>query len=328
MIRFLLITLCLFFICASDFVAQSTERVGVLVLAHGGSSSWQKAVEDAIKPIQSRFTVAIAFGMAEPSSIEVGLKQLKTQSVDKVVVVPLFISTHSPIIRQTEYLLGFRTELADEPMLAHNHNHSNVRDAQENCEHHTTQPRTKEFKEVHHHKSATKLEPIKVSQKLIFAKPLDAHPLIAEILSERVLELSSKPDSETIVLVAHGPNDEFDNRGWIESMENLSEQMKEIFGNKGKRFKQIFCVTVRDDAPTEIFEQAKENLRNIVRQAGKDSDVLVVPLLLASNGAERKIVARLEGLKYKWNGKALLPHPNITKFIEQSIETALADGMN
>lgn len=318
MVRLFLITFFLLSYCISYVLAQKVEKVGVLVLAHGGNPNWQKAVEEAVEPLRNKYTISIAFGMADPSTIEAGLKELEIQSVKKVVVVPLFVSSHSPIIRQTEFLLGFRKELADEPLPVHNHgsviNHH---------EHNRFLHQSEDTKQEYNHNKMVQLTPLKVNQKIIIAKALDEHPLVAEILSERVLELSREPDNETIVLVAHGPNDESDNKGWIKCMENLSDQMRALFAGKGRRFKQIFCLTIRDDAPSEIYEQAKEHLRNIVRQAGKDGEVIVVPLLLAPGGVEKGIVSRLEGLQYKWSGKTLLPHPNITKFIEESVATAL-----
>ncbi|HEU5292599.1 MAG TPA: hypothetical protein VFU05_18250, partial [Cyclobacteriaceae bacterium] len=81
----------------------------------------------------------------------------------------------------------------------------------------------------------------------------------------------------------------------------------------------------RDDADKEIYELAKENLRGLVRQAGKQGNVIVVPLLLSKGGVEQGIVKRLEGLNYKWSGKTLLPDPKITQFIESSVNEALKE---
>jgi len=84
-------------------------------------------------------------------------------------------------------------------------------------------------------------------------------------------------------------------------------------------------MTIRDDAPKEIYEIAKENLRNIINQASKDGKVIVVPLLLSQGGVEKGIVKRLEGLNYEWNGKTLLPQPSITSFLQTSIDNALKE---
>ncbi|MCF6301264.1 MAG: hypothetical protein L3J52_09140, partial [Proteobacteria bacterium] len=118
--------------------------------------------------------------------------------------------------------------------------------------------------------------------------------------------------------------DEQDNKNWVKEIDNLADQIRAIQSEKEDRFKQIFGLTVRDDADPAIYQQAKEQLRTLVYQSGKDGEVIVIPLLLSQGGIEYRYVERLEGLNYKWSGKALLPHPNITKFIKLSVENALS----
>ena len=294
--------------------AQDGEKLGILVLAHGGSSTWQAAVSDAVRPLREIYPVEIAFGMADPATIKKGLGDLKNELVTDVIVVPLFISSYSPIIRQTEYLLGLRSKLADEPMTNHNHdqmagNGHNSHDA--------------ESKDSHSEPPAG-LQPLKTELNVRMTRALDDHPLVAEILLERILELSRQSEQETIVLVAHGPNGESDNRQWVQSMEELSGQVRNLFGKKSLgKFRNIFCLTVRDDADTSIYEQAKEHLRGVVRQAGSDGKVLVIPLYLSHGGVEGDIVTRLEGLEYEWSGRTLLPADKITDFIKLSVSEAL-----
>ena len=71
---------------------DTPEKVGVLVLAHGGSAAWNQQVEEAVKPVRNSFPVEIAFGMALPRTIQEGIDKLEAQGVNKIVVVPLFIS--------------------------------------------------------------------------------------------------------------------------------------------------------------------------------------------------------------------------------------------
>jgi len=82
---------------------------------------------------------------------------------------------------------------------------------------------------------------------------LDDHPIVTSILCRRILELSVDPGKESVVIVAHGPNEEEDNLKWIKTMESMAqrcnEHVKEV---KGKPFKAILSLTVRDDAPEPI----------------------------------------------------------------------------
>src|SRR5699024_4414170 len=108
----LLIPFVLLWVSSSGF-AQDT---GVLILAHGGSEEWNDAVIEAAEPLKEKYKVEVAFGMANYVSMYHGIKALEKQGVSTIAVVPLFISSHSLIIRQTEYLLGKRDTLNERPM--------------------------------------------------------------------------------------------------------------------------------------------------------------------------------------------------------------------
>jgi len=298
------------------------EKVGVLLLAHGGSNSWNETIRNATQTIEQNYIVEVAFGMANPISIQQGINNLESQGVTKIVVVPLFISSYSPIIRQNEYLLGLRDTLADPPMIMMYRGSEN-NDTSDGQTHNSMTTNT-----PHSMSNAVKnseLEPLDFKSEIILTKPLDDHPLVAEIIFDRISDLSVNPGNETILIVAHGPSNEQDNKNWVKIIDNLADQIRTIQSENGSNFKQIFGLTVRDDADPAIYEQAKEQLRTLVSQAGKDGEVIVIPLLLSKGGVEAKYVKRLEGLNYKWSGKTLLPHQNITKFIEVSVENALKE---
>ena len=89
----------------------------------------------------------------------------------------------------------------------------------------------------------------------------------------------------------------------------------DLFVREKGGFKDVLVATVRDDAPREVREKATRELRQMVEEAGSDSRVLVIPYVLASGGIEEGIKERLEGLEFQF-GRPLLPHPNITKWIE------------
>ena len=318
----------------TSFAAQ-TEKVGVLILAHGGKhSSWDDTVKNATESLKENYMVEVAFGMANPTTMQAGIDKLESQGVTTIVVVPLFISSYSPIIRQNEYLLGLRDTLADPPMIMMHHSSGNMdmekkgnsHSAMKKGDKHssmTSLPKNSSSHSMINDEEKIELKPLHFKSNIILTKPLDAHPLVADILFDQISELSVNSKNETILIVAHGPNDENDNKNWIKTIDNLADQIRTIQEEKGTKFKQIFGLTVRDDADPAIYEQAKEHLRTLVSQSGKDGQVIVVPLLLSKGGIEAGYVKRLEGLNYKWSGKTLLPHANITKFIQTSVEEAL-----
>ncbi|ELR69094.1 hypothetical protein C900_05483 [Fulvivirga imtechensis AK7] len=320
LIRTFIVAMWLIFSTVAVALTHSTPKVGILILAHGGSNSWNEHVEAAVAPIRSDFPVEIAYGMALPRTIQQGINNLENNGVDKIIVVPLFISSHSFIIRQTEYLLGKRNELADPPIVM---DHSGGHGGHGTSGHHGSQHGASD----QHHSAGSghkpELLPLQFKSEIIMTTPLDNHPLVASMLYDRIQELSERPAQETVVIVGHGPNPEDDNRKWVKAMESLADQIREKQKTAGTQSKFIFTTTVRDDADEAIYEQARENLRNMVHQAGKQGDVIVVPLLLSKGGVEKGIVKRLEGLTYKWSGKTLLPDSKITEFIRVSIDQAL-----
>lgn len=316
-----------------NLMATPPEKVGVLVLAHGGSDTWNQLVVEATQATRKSYPVEIAFGMALPRTIQEGITKLERQGVTKIVVVPLFVSSHSFIIRQTEYLLKKRHVLADPPLVMDHSNGSHhsanmVGNDHMNHNAHNSHSVTSGNHGSHgnhaeHTQAESTLPQLNFTAEIMITPALDDHPLVADILYSRIQELSTNPANETVILVGHGPNPEDDNRKWVANMESLAAQIQQKQKSAGKPARMVLSVTVRDDADQEIYEQAKEHLRGLVRQAGKQSKVIVVPLLLSQGGVEAGMVKRMEGLTYAWSGKTLLPDTRIQEFILQSVKQAI-----
>lgn len=306
------------------FSLSTAQDTGVLILAHGGSEEWNNLVHEAAEPLKEHHKVEVAFGMANYVSLHHGLNALEEQGASRIAVVQLFISSYSPIIEQNEYLLGKRDSLPEHPMPLMHHiaeykEMMGIEDAGDHNGHSSGGGH-------HQFYMPENLQPIPTNAKVSLTPALDDHPVVAEILHKRILELSTDPANETVLLVAHGPNNEDNNQKWVETLESLSQQIQSTQKEEGTPYKQIFSLTVRDDAPEPIFEQAKAQLRTLVKQAGQNGEVIVVPVFLSSGGREQAVAERLEGLDFKWNGKTLLPDPLITDFLWESVEGAFAEN--
>jgi hypothetical protein len=266
-------------------VAQDT---GVLVLAHGGSQEWNDAVIEATEPLKENYKVEVAFGMANYVTMHHAIKSLEDQGVDRIAVVQLFISSYSPIIRQNRYRLGKRDSVPNPmiPLMHHIDEYKEMMGIKEDSSDQASNGRHQFYMPENLPQISTKID-------IALAPALNDHPVVAHILNKRIQELSSDPSRETVLLVAHGPNSETDNKKWIDTMESLSRKIQSIQKEKGTPYKQIFATTVRDDASDAIFNQAKANLRALVRQSGQFGDVIVVPLFLSSGGREQAVAERL-----------------------------------
>ncbi len=332
------------------------SEVGVLVLAHGAKPKWNQTVMEAVEPLRERYRVEVAFGMADPVKIEKALRRLEEKGVEKVVVVPLFISSHSPIIKQLRYILGYSEEFPEDPMVhLSKEERKTIRPLWDVLEKlpsplawwiQEEKPPVGVFEEVislyipegEREKAVSlyskavqiinsrlqTIKPVETKMKVILTDPLDDHPVVTSIVCRRISELSEDPSRESVILVAHGPNDEEDNLGWLTTMESMGRKCAQrIQEEKGKAFRAILSVTVRDDAPEPIYEQAKQHLRALVRQLSTFGEVIVIPLLISQGGVEHRILERLEGLEFRWNGKTILPSEEMIRFLESRIEEAL-----
>ena len=81
-------------------------------------------------------------------------------------------------------------------------------------------------------------------------------------------------------------------------------------------FARIEYLTVRDDAPGPIRDQATSELRTLVERANSEGrNVLIVPLLLSYGGIEKGIRERLEGLPYRMSSQALLSDDRLAQWV-------------
>ncbi|MFD2532667.1 sirohydrochlorin chelatase [Gracilimonas halophila] len=291
------------------------SKVGILIMAHGGGTTWNSMVQEAAKPLMENYPTEFAWGMANFVSIQKAILKLEAEKVDRIIVIPLFISKHSPILRQAEFLLGLRDELADAPMPVMHYTNEFVEMSGVELD---------ESHKMHNMLFPPTLNQVKIHTPGQFTDALDDHPIVAAILRDRILALSEDPDSETVVLAAHGPNGEEDNTEWVKSMESLAAQIQKDQNQKGlMAFRNILSLTVRDDAPKPVHDQAKQHLRALVRQGNTSGNVIVIPVFLSPGGREKSIAERLEGLEFKWSGDTLLPDERLRDFLIESVEEFL-----
>ncbi len=84
-------------------------RVGVLLLAHGGSAQeWNEEVRHVADQVDLTLPTEVAFGMATRSSMQAAVNRLVARKVTEIVAVPLFVSSHSSVIDSISYLLDLR----------------------------------------------------------------------------------------------------------------------------------------------------------------------------------------------------------------------------
>lgn len=304
MIRMLL---CLCVIASGSVMAQSRAgRSGVLLLAHGGSPEWNERVASVAATVDPHHPVEVAMGMASRGTIEAAVHRLAARGVTDIVAVPLFVSSWSSVIRSTEYLLGLRPDApADLALFAKMHHGAH---GEHGAGGHCAPP-------------CDPTSPVPMPLPVRMTPALNRHPLVGGILADRAREISTAPEQEAVVLVAHGPVPDDDNSRWLADMAELAGHVR-----RAAPFAAVHALTVRDDADAALKQQATEQLRAVVTaESSRGRRVLIVPHLLSFGGIERGIRERLAGLPYVMAGRALAPDPRLAQWVIERASTATLD---
>src|SRR5687767_11217241 len=283
--------------------AQTVRAVtGVLLLAHGGQPQWNERVVDAARRVNETMPTEVAFGMATRANIQSAIDKLTARGVTEIVAVPLFVSSHSSVITSTEYLLGLRAEAPADLAKFAKMNHGS---------HDAADPHAA------HGVPIDPASPVKTTATIRMTPAFNRHPLIGAIAADRAKSISTAPASEAVILVAHGPVPDDDNRKWLDDMAVLAEQVR-----KAAPFASVDYMTVRDDAGPAMREAATKELRDKVQaQLAQGRKVLIVPHLMSFGGIEQGIRKRLEGLDYTMTSQALMPDDRVVEWVLASAHT-------
>jgi len=266
------------------------EPFGLLVMAHGGSKEWNQSVLDAVEHLQAPYPVAVAFGMADACSIQNEVRALEEQGAQKVGVVRLFVSGESWYER-TEQILGLRAgapSAAQEAAACEGGGHA-----------------------AHHHSMAL----FRIDSRASFAlskQGLAEAPEIGAILVDRAGSLSREPKKEDILVLAHGPGDDDENRRWLAHMEARVAELR-----TSRPYHDVAVMTLREDWP-EKRKSAQEQVRAFVSRSSKEGRrVIVLPFRLSGFGPYAEALA---GLDYQADRSGFLPHGNVTRWIARQAE--------
>jgi sirohydrochlorin ferrochelatase len=281
--------------------SAQARRVGIVLLAHGGSPTWNATVEALRTRVDERVPTEVAFGMATRAAIQAAVDRLTERGVQDIVAVPLFISSHSSVVDSTQYLLGARAEApADLALFARmSHGPGTAAKPAGHAEHIANEDGT---------------QPVRSTVPIRVVAALDDHPIVADILLTRAKAISQDPGHEALLVVAHGPVPDAANALWLADMGRLAARV-----HAAVPFQQVEVITVRDDAPAPIRAAAAAELRTTVtRLARGGTRVLVVPLLLSYGGIEAGIRERLQGLDYTMAGQGIMPDDRVLQWVLQS----------
>lgn len=257
-------------------------------MAHGGSKQWNESVLAAVAPLRDRYKLDVAFGMADAASLQTSVSKLEAQGARHIAVVRLFISGESWYER-TRQILGVapgapaRLPTAGDAHAAHEHGGHSM-----------------------------ELWRIDTRSTFVLSREglADAQEMNA-VLTERARRLSRDPAAEDVLILAHGPGDDAENQRWIEKISARSAGIRDALP-----FRRVEVHTLREDWP-ERRQAAEQRVRDFVRRASSENGrAIVIPFRVQGFGPYPRV---LKDLDYVSDGVGLLPHPEVTKWIERQI---------
>ena len=278
-------------VAAPAAAQHPANAVGTLVVAHGGGPAWDANVDSVAAMVRTGGPVAVSFLMgpgAATRRFQDAVAKLAAQGAREIVIVPMFVSSHSGHIDQVRYLAGQKDAL-DETMMHHLHMAGIAR--------------------------PTSAPPMRV------APALDDAPELARVLADRARAAAADPTTQALMLVGHGPNGAEDNAAWMANLRPVADSVRAWVG-----FRDVKVGLVRDDAPAPVRAEAVRGIRETIalQQALTGKDVVVVPILVSSGTVSRsKLPTDLAGLPITYRATPLLPHPAMARWIESRVRGAV-----
>lgn len=253
------------------------SEIGVVIMPHGSSQPYNDAVEKIIAPLTQRYQIELAYGMGDAAIIQDAVSRLEQRGIKKIVFGRMYglIETMKP---KTDYILGLSDEYLDE------------------------------LKEG-------RTPPPQIRSAAIFSTfgGYEEEANVAQVLHERIMEISQNPSEETVILLAHGTGSDESNERWVSVMNANIEKLRR--DPHCAKLKTIKAMTVREDWP-KLRKKAVKEVREFIEESTKDGRVLVISNRLYGSGQYSKM---LDGLEFEMNGEGFLS-PIITDWLDQSIQ--------
>jgi sirohydrochlorin ferrochelatase len=254
--------------------ADLRAKRGILILAHGFGDHGDRTLRDSMQPVGDKQPTVFAFGMSMAMSSHIQLALDDLTAAGVQEIIVVPAASSRYSTLMRQWEYIFG--LRNEPEYA-------------------TVPR------------------VATDADIKFVKPMEDHPLVAEMLIGHAAEISKDPSHEEIIIIAHGPLDEGDNKTQLKTMERLAEYLR------AEGYAGVYPVTLQDDAPQEVRAENVRKMRTLVDEINaRGNAVLVITNLLGTRTVQRAIRKDLSGLGYRYNFKGLVQHEKFIEWVEVS----------
>jgi hypothetical protein len=129
------------------------------------------------------------------------------------------------------------------------------------------------------------------------------------VLAERARALSKTPAAEDVLILAHGPGDDAENRRWLQMMSARADAVRHALP-----FRRVEVATLREDWPDKRAA-AEAQVRAFVQRANAEGgQAIVIPFRVQGFGPYAKV---LDGLTYVSDGQGLVPSAQVTQWVRE-----------
>lgn len=152
-------------------------------------------------------------------------------------------------------------------------------------------------------RTETDLARFRTSSNLTYGKPMDDDQEIVDVILDRLKQQSQHPAKESILLIGHGSKEKGFLEAWEQGLHLIGQQLLTLGGYHA-------C----SSALLQLDEVAKqwENLQSQYPM----NEIIGVPLFLSEGYFTKKVIPqKLAGLRCRYDGRTLMPHPKIADWI-------------
>ncbi|TMV49683.1 cobalamin biosynthesis protein CbiX [Paenibacillus mesophilus] len=158
----------------------------------------------------------------------------------------------------------------------------------------------------------TDMVPFRRNADVHVCSPLDDDPIVADIVMDHLSGITERPEKERVLVIGHGSELPDFYARWKTGMGHVAQRLQELGG-----YREVRTALLLPDETRDAMQAWREGTQ--------DCDIIVAPLFLSSGYFTNTVIPdRLNGFDYKYNGKALLPHPSVSRWMEWIVAEALA----
>ena len=264
---------------ANKYIPLSNhESIGVVIMPHGATKPYNDAIEKTIEPLKSKYKIEMAYGMGDAIAIQNAVSKLEHQGIKKIVFVRMY-PTSNQLKEKTDYILGLSNKIP------------------------------KQWDGL--------ISPqIRSSSIINTFGGYEEDNLIAGIFLDRIKEVSKNPAQETVIILAHGSDDD---KAEVLRKNKIQNHIEWIQKQFKPPFKKITSMALREDWP-EKREKALNEIRNIIKEGNETGKVIIISNRLYGSGPYKHF---LKGLNFDMNSKGLAPHPNLTSWLKKGVDLVI-----